>query len=573
VWGLFNRPSKISAMYSSPVDLWAGNPRHGSAILNGFFSVADETGGRYQKSWAAPQDLFDDDEYFSSYLCRFAWLRDLKATGDMSARRLARRLIEHWYEQKLYNKTKKKLKANEETVIAERLSNFILLYDFFGASADDSFKKIFFKNIQLEYRALKQKMFSTSAVNAKLKALIEFNIYCEYDPHFFQILLIELTKQTAMPWTQYDFVDVNDVYRNFCTMINVRNALIQWEKSFILQRNMGKQYQAVFQQIQENLQQFVQIIRFFRHSNGSLCRLTSTAKSVCFFEQILSSDIDTALSQVENSAVFNENKWSGILRLSNKYSVLFISIRKNNIKTASPNLVQNAMNFEWSYQSYDVICDSAVAIYPEGPDECDEGKIEKQGGRFPKLLSPFGNDASAVASNGSREGKGAQAFADSKGSAFGATERSITEIDDYLSEMTDDGPVFSGILTDNEESYAFRREMALCKDAIQGTDTFVVDDAISCALLVLNFAMSTDWSVIAINHEEQSLFGEIVMSRTVKRTKVSCVFKIEMEQLFSITAKPKENRLLITVMSTLSSGIPDNAIWSFQIVKAAVPGL
>jgi hypothetical protein len=532
LWKLLHWPSKISAMYSSPIYLWSGNLKHGSVILSGFFSVEDVLGRRYQKSWAVPQDLFADDEYFTSYLCQFGWLRDLKATGDMSARRLARRLIEHWYDQSLHTKTKKKLRRNEDVVLAERLSNFILLYDFFGASADDSFKRIFFKNVQIEYRALKKKYAQVPKIGA-LKSLIEFNIYCEYDRGFFRLLLAELESQLlcAKAQIQSNFVVIYDVFRDFCTAIEIRNALIQWEKSFVdRQTQTFIRHHSAFDKIQEYLHDMVQFIRFFRHSNGKLCRISST-KLGCFFEQVLSSDVDIALSQVESSATPSENELNGILRLINKQSVLFVNLRKFDQTPPAPNHIDkrlNSMNCEWSYQSFDVICGSSVGIihqpnYHDTPDY---------------------------------------------------VERAVGLIDEYSSKILQDSPLFSGVVTDHGESYAFNRELSLQKDSLQGVDTLIVDDSTRNAFVVLSFFISADWIVAEINHEEQSLFGEVVMhqatsgNKSVKKRKWSCLFKIEGEQLFSISLKNTEGRRALTIVTPLSSGIPDCIRWSFSIVKA-----
>ncbi|MDR1208104.1 MAG: hypothetical protein LBJ89_02000, partial [Holosporales bacterium] len=424
LWSVLHWPSKISAMYSYPVYLWSGNLKHGSVILSGFFSVVDVIGGRYQKSWAVPQDLFADDEYFTSYLCQFGWLRDLKATGDMSARRLARRLIEHWYDQRLHTKTKKKLRGNEYIVLAERLSNFILLYDFFGASADDSFKRVFFKNIQIEYRALQKKYVKRPRLGA-LKTLIEFNIYCEYDKGFFSVLLVELENQLlcAKSQIQSNFVVICDMYRDFCTAIGIRNALIQWEKSFVDRQTQAfMRYHSAFGKIQEYLYEIARFIRFFRHSNGKLCRISST-KSGCFFEQILSSDVDIALSQVESNATSSDDELNGILRLTNKQSVLFINLRKIDQTLPDSNHIDkrlNSMNCEWSYQSFDVICGSSVGIIHQPNNHDTPDYIEK----------------------------------------------TVGLIDDYFSETLQDSPFFSGVVTDLGESYAFNRELTLQKDSV-----------------------------------------------------------------------------------------------------------
>jgi hypothetical protein len=467
----------------------------------------DELEVRYQKSWAVPQDLFADDEYFTNYLCQFGWLKDLKATGDMSARRLARRLIEHWYDKNLCAKTKKKLKKTENFVMTERLSNFLLLYDFFGASADDSFKRIFFKNIQIEYRLLKSRHRKDSPIKlSMLKVLIEFNVYCEYDASFFELLLTEIGNEVQKKrhvLTSNKLEKITDVYRDFCTVIEIRNALIQWEKAFF-EPHKSSPYSLVFVRIQEYLHNLMQFIRFFRHSNGKLCRLTST-KSDCFFEQILSSDIDIALSQVESSATSQENEVNGIVRLANKQSVVFVQADRQIINNERRI---NSMSFEWSYQSYDVVHKSSVAIIRNH-----------------------------------------------------ARRACISDV------TTTDGTCFSGIVTDNGDSYVFRRELTLQKNSLHGTDTFLVDDATMNAFVAIEFV--TDWTVVEVNHEEQSRFGEVALCahKTSKKSKLLCTLRVENEQLFGITIRTDNDKRIISIISPLSSGIPDCITWSLHIGK------
>jgi hypothetical protein len=521
-------------MYSSPVYLWTGSLKHGSVILNGFFSVSDIFDVRYQKSWAVPQDLFADDEYFTSYLCQFGWLRDLKATGDMSARRLSRRLIEHWYDHSLYAKTKKKLRGNEDVVLAERLSNFILLYDFFGASADDSFKRIFFKNVQLEYRLLKKRYLRPQTCKlGALKALIEFNVYCEYDNSFFGILLVELENHLlcALQEMYLQLLPVCEIYRNFCMAIGIRNALIQWEKSFT--DKLGKlfsRHRSTFEQIQSYLHELAQFIRFFRHSSGKLCRI-STRNSMCFFEQILSADVDIALSQVESSAILPENELNGILRLANKQSVLFVNLRKLDQALYPPTQIDrrcNSMNCEWSYQSFNVVCGSSVGIIHQSDSHDCSASVEKITGL----------------------------------------------IDEYTVDTDANGHFFSGIVTDHGKSYAFNRELSLLKDSIHAVDTFIVDDAVRDAFVLFNFCIGAEWELTDVNHEEQSLFGEVVMQQSkpgnkgTKKRKLACIFRIENEQLFDISVKNADGRPVIAIVSPLSSGIPDVVRWSFSIIKS-----
>jgi hypothetical protein len=514
--------------------MWDGSPALGTLFVNGFIVIKDNRGLSYQQQWSVPSDVFTGDNYFSRFARTFGWLRDLKATGDVSARRTARRMIEYWCENKRHH-TKTKNKNDEMLATATRISNFILLYDFFGASASDTFKKKFFKSVTEEYRRLKSKYMLKCGNVSKLsiiKTFVEYNVYCDYDQDFFCILLNEISRVIKL--INADIADisgkdvtVNDAYRILCLIVELRNALIQWEKSFLKYRSQ-KSYKLVFSQIQQTLQVIALIIRFYRHSNGMLCQLNEKTSSNYFFEPIKSLNIDIALSQVNYDSTLNEKRRNFILRCANKQAVLFINIQNKTpvqYQDNYINIMHNVMNFEWSFQSYGIVNDSFIAILHEH--------------KMHKIKKSHYFDKTAI---------------------------------EHTLETISDGYIFCGISANNEEMFFFKRKLFFLKDSVKGTDSVIISDALNDTFLVLNFDISSEFVLHEIKHEEQSFVGEVVFfvqktAHISKKNKVVCVLKVETEQLFCIKAKNKENKSVISIITNILPGITNNIHWSFHVTK------
>jgi hypothetical protein len=518
-------------MQATPVNIWEGDPVIGTSFVNGFIVWKENQWRLYQQQWAEPKDIFAKSNCLNSVARSFVWLRDLTATGDVSARRTARRIIEHWCVSKA-RYTKPRHKIDEMFISATRLSNFILLYDFFGASASDSFKKIFFKSIIKEYRSLKRKYISKCDNTYRLsiiKTFVEYNIYCDYDSGFFNVLFseIEIVIELINAELVQTNVSVNDTYKRLCLMIELRNALIQWEKSFMTYRDQ-KSFKLIFSQLQQTLYTIAQIIRFYRHSNGTLCQLNENATSnYFFFEPTKSSNIDIALSQVNHNTVLIGKRRNSILRCSNRQAVLFISIQ-NKAPVQYPNcytnIMPNVMNVEWSFHSYCIVSNVFVAILYEH----HLSQIKKY--------------------------------------------NRLDNVIEHTLETTNDGSIFCGISTDNNETYVFRRQLCFCKESIQCIDSVVISDTINDAFLVLNFELSNNLVLHEIKHEEQSFVGEVIFfaQRTTHiytKSKIVCVFRIETKQLFCIKTKNKENRPIISIITNISPSTTTDIHWSFNIVK------
>lgn len=82
----------------------------------------------------------------------FEWLRDLRSVGGDASRRLGRTLMQEWMD----TNARWQEGAWDFPVTANRLSNWLMGYDFFCASADDSFLEDFYASLIRQVRHLER---------------------------------------------------------------------------------------------------------------------------------------------------------------------------------------------------------------------------------------------------------------------------------------------------------------------------------------------------------------------------------------------------------------------------------
>lgn len=131
-----------------PNDPWPGDAAAGRALVDGLFSCAGQRFSAHPPLWL-PGDL---SARAMRILHGFSWLRDLRAVGGDTARRLARSLLASWYDQfSLWTPL-----VWDPVCIAERLTHSIGLHDFFLASADDAFRARTFTGLAQQHRHLQR---------------------------------------------------------------------------------------------------------------------------------------------------------------------------------------------------------------------------------------------------------------------------------------------------------------------------------------------------------------------------------------------------------------------------------
>lgn len=134
------------ALALAPPDPWPGEAARGSAILNGIFGFNGEVLRGGAVDWF-PSGMSDD---WVAALHGFDWLRDLRAVGGDAARRRARELVEDWclHAQRWHPV------AWRPDVLATRLFAWLGQYEFFCASADDTYRQRYLKSVSQQARHL-----------------------------------------------------------------------------------------------------------------------------------------------------------------------------------------------------------------------------------------------------------------------------------------------------------------------------------------------------------------------------------------------------------------------------------
>lgn len=143
-WSLSS--NKIERFIVELSDHWPGDSGRGRWLCNDTFDCYGVLWQKQGHSWS-DKDLTPAQIEF---IHGFSWLRDLKTVGGDMGRRKSRELIHDWI--KHHSKWDKQLWRQD--ILSVRLSNWIKLYAFFGASADDHFQEVFFNSLCKQYKHL-----------------------------------------------------------------------------------------------------------------------------------------------------------------------------------------------------------------------------------------------------------------------------------------------------------------------------------------------------------------------------------------------------------------------------------
>ncbi len=156
LYGLTLMGRSTSELLTIPTDPWPGDFQIAHTILEDSFPFHNqliplkECLNYLKWSNRCPNHLL-------ARLHGFEWLRDLRTISTNPSRKRARQLIAHWINYNHSWTTKSWLSPSwRPDIVANRLSNWIAVYDFFGASADDFFKQSFFKSLMRQYRYLRR---------------------------------------------------------------------------------------------------------------------------------------------------------------------------------------------------------------------------------------------------------------------------------------------------------------------------------------------------------------------------------------------------------------------------------
>lgn len=156
LYGLTLLGRSTSELLRIPTDPWPGDFQVAHSILEGSFPFHHQLIPLKEclNHLGRPDHC---PNFLLSRLHGFEWLRDLRTVSTNPGRKRARQLITHWINHNHSWATKSWLSPSwRPDIVANRLSNWVAVYDFFGTSADDFFKQAFFKSLMRQYRYLRR---------------------------------------------------------------------------------------------------------------------------------------------------------------------------------------------------------------------------------------------------------------------------------------------------------------------------------------------------------------------------------------------------------------------------------
>lgn len=128
------------------IDPWPGNIEIGRAMCKGLFT----SGGA---SIPFAQNLWDETDLYpqwSNQLHGFTWLRDLRALGGDTSRRMARQMVDQW----MANNDRWDASIWKADILGQRITMWLSTYDFFCGSADERFQERYIGSLMRQTKHL-----------------------------------------------------------------------------------------------------------------------------------------------------------------------------------------------------------------------------------------------------------------------------------------------------------------------------------------------------------------------------------------------------------------------------------
>lgn len=125
-------------------DPWPGSPERGARLMRGEFEAGFATGRLAAGQWGE----FAGDDPLARAAHGFTWLADLRALGTDGARLRARGLVADWMSRAGGPASR------QPAVLGRRVTAWLAHYDFFAASAEDSFRSALMRRLLTDARTL-----------------------------------------------------------------------------------------------------------------------------------------------------------------------------------------------------------------------------------------------------------------------------------------------------------------------------------------------------------------------------------------------------------------------------------
>jgi len=238
-----------------PVDSWPGDATAGTELIQGILRFGGQVIQQREPNW----DPVGASPGFYHTLHSFDWLRDLRALGGDIARRQARLLVRSWIEQN----TNMASPAYSPTLTALRITNWLGLYDFFCASADDEFRALVFDSLRRQSRYLGRVMGQAPAGHERftvLKGMFYAGVCLPKGEARLAAALRALTPEL----TSQILADGGHVERSPQMMLHVLRDLID------IRAILRSGAQEIPEKLQHAIDRMTPALRFFRHADGTL---------------------------------------------------------------------------------------------------------------------------------------------------------------------------------------------------------------------------------------------------------------------------------------------------------------
>lgn len=310
---------KTNQIVHIPTNIWPGDIHRANLLLEYYGAGPDHN---LKNMWQLQMDA-------ALHLHAFDWLNDLRMIGDNQARRFIRGHILTWI--KIFKSPD--LKIWDPPIAAERLSNWLNHYEFFGQSADEQFTAIFQKSFfshlrYLAYPTLHMRPSYESILS--LKAFIMGSLACAQSinnknfKHFQKLM--------------EDFKEI--LFRDGFLRDGIPDRQLSLIQHLIELRNFLRVCQEP--QLAKNLQQIITKIipplRLLRHGDGRLSSLHGPS-------QYSSKLIDTALALSDVKGLYPQRSdEAGFERIGLKNNTILLCARFSHpFADSTGNL-----HFEWS---------------------------------------------------------------------------------------------------------------------------------------------------------------------------------------------------------------------------------
>ena len=344
-----------------PSDWWPGDLSSGQSLIEGIFKLTDGTLPLKQFSHflavssACPSFLVP-------IIHGFGWLRDLRMISSNASRKRARELIIYWIHYNHSWRQKAWLSAAWQAgVMGQRLRHWLAMYDFFGASADDSFRQVFFTSLNRQYKHLHRiyKLHNLSAWQQEqaLLGLLFASCVLEKTPNHLKIYLKDYEKLIVERFTSQDMPMLRCPKIQFLLLqdlLDLRTLL----------RTKGYQEPSFLHQ---TIQSLTPLVRFFRHSNGELAdfqgKLSPLDSQLIQAQNISVAAVDMVLSLSDIRARPIQNSLIGYERLSAKDGVVLLNTEASNPLPTLSDVGLGIFDFEWSIGALRFIRTSDLVLH------------------------------------------------------------------------------------------------------------------------------------------------------------------------------------------------------------------